>query len=698
MKRVWIGAAVLVASCAQQPPVRSVPPKKASPDAPAARQLPPPTQSGDYSVAPSLGAGSGDGAAAAYRNVKDSADHEGMFTAARDRIQAGDSREGSRLLDEYLAKAPQGEHADEARFYLGRQALGINDFDAASRQFESVLRMQPPSKLRGQSLYLKAFALSRMGRDTEALNYLGQLNPQEIPQNQKLALFQFWGATALNQGRNLESTLAYVKAWRLVEEPETKRSLENSIQDQIQNRLSEAELNYISTQYPREYPVSLVDLRLATLHLAAGRRDEARVLLTRVVDREPTDSPLKKKAQDLMGRVSAPAGVDSGKIGVLVGLSGDHEGLGRSVVEGFTQALKENGSNIEVVAADAGKTADSARIAFERLVREDRVLAVVGPLAGNQAEAVAKKAAEWGVPNISLSPRSHLVETGPEVFRVALTPEKQVQALVGYAREKLNAKRFAIIFPRDNFGREFASAYFKAVEAWGGSVTAAESYDPRQSDFKAALQNMTGQAFPSFRKTEAEDKIKLAETKVQRKLTRREAEAEGLAPIVDFDVIFIPDTFRAVGQIAPALLYADVSTPKLMGPSTWRNKSLLMRAGQYLENALFVDIFAPERQDSRTKTYVTKYVEEKGSSPGAMSAVGYDVGLAMALALRKGEVSSREELRSRLENLGDVAGTCGLYRWDSRREPLAELQLFTVRRAAFLHQGGVLVRDKASEM
>lgn len=48
-----------------------------------------------------------------------------------------------------------------------------------------------------------------------------------------------------------------------------------------------------------------------------------------------------------------------------------------------------------------------------------------------------------------------------------------------------------------------------------------------------------------------------------------------LSPIVDFDVIFIPDTYKAVGQIIPTLVFEDLKDVKIFGLSSWNNKQLL---------------------------------------------------------------------------------------------------------------------------
>lgn len=637
-----------------------------------------------------------DRSAVTYRSVQDDAGTAASFLAARERVQAGQMREAAPALEGYLTRSPNGQYADEAEYYLGRFALSNNDAAAALRRFVRIIRMSPPSKLRGSSLHFAAVASSQLGQRRESLAYLAQVVPAEIPTNQRYALFSFWGGLALQEGRALESTLAYLKANRETSDTDAKRRIGEVVGEQISSRLSESELEFLLKEYPSEPPASDIELRLASLKLAAGDRARAQALLSSVVRRELPGSPLHSKATMLLGRLASAQSVSTGRIGVLVPLSGEQETLGRLIADGLKTGIAKGGDGegkgIELVLADAGPSVETARAAFDRLVLEDRVMAVIGPIGGAQAEAVALKSVELGVPNISLSVRTGLPEIGAYVFRVALTPAKQVQALVGYAAEKLNAKRFAILFPRDGFGREFATEYFKTVRQWGGEVTAAESYEPDQSDFRLPIENMTGKAFPGFRKTEAEDLVRIGEEKFGRKLSKKELEAAEPAPIVDFDVLLIPDTFRAVGQIVPALMYADVTAPRILGPSTWNNSRLLQRAGPYLEDALFVDQFASSRPNASTKEFIDRFQVTSGNSPSPLAAIGYDVGLALRKVFEDGSPSSRDEFLARLENLGTVEGAAGRYVWDSQREPLHEVQLFMIRRGAFAYQGGIQIK------
>lgn len=601
------------------------------------------------------------------------------------------------LAQSQVATPPPAPAPAEASLEGGKALLAKQDFNGALKEFAKVKALPTPSKARGEARYLSARALAGLGRSKEALSELAQVEVREVPPELRDALFLFWSQVASQENRWLESSLALLKARAEVSETARQKVLESQVEEHVSVHLGEPELSFLLREYPGEFPSAPVQYRLASLRLAKGQKLEAQQLLTNIVNTVPAGQPWNSKATQLLARLNSLDAASTQRIGACLPMSGKGEAAGRAVRSGLELAFGEGSKNpLELVVADCGSTVESASSAFDRLLFEEKVMAVVGPISGDQADLIAEKSTQLGVPNITLSPRPGLLQKGVSIFRVALTPERQVRALVGYARERLSAKNFAILFPEDSFGREFAQEYFRIVREFGGEITAAESYSPAQADFRIPIENMTGIGFPSWRAQEQEELRKQLQEKIgERKPTKGELEASKIKPIVDFDVLFIPDAYRALGQIVPALLYADVSTPQLMGPSTWHSPKLLERAGQYLDKAVFVDMFALERASPATKSFVNLYQSKRGSLPNSLSALGYDAGMALRLAYGNDKgPESRDELRSRLEVLGTFDGALGQYTWNSERETLSELQLFQVRKGAFHHQSGILIRPR----
>lgn len=635
-----------------------------------------------------------------FRATQDPPEAGHYYAAARQKYDSGNRKEAMGEIQSYVTAHPSGQFADEALFILAKQSFDNNDAETAATYYKKVSSMDPPSRLRGDAIYLEALCESQLGKRKEGLSTLAKVEIREVNPDYRAKVFVLWGKMAADEGRWLESTLALIKARRELALPAQQKELEEKIEDQVDNRLAEAELNFLVKEYPSEYPNGQAQLRLVNIKLVQGNRPEATAILEGVLATQAPGSKLHARAAQMLNRMKSLGDARLDRVGAILPLSGRQEVIGRSLADGLQLGLQNAGSSneVEVVLADVGPSEESATQAFERLVFEEKVMGLVGPPSGAQAEVIAKKAAEYGIPYIATAARPGLVENGgPFVFRLALTPERQVRALVGYAREKLEAKRFAILFPEDNFGKEFASEFFRAVKDFDGEVTAAESYRVGQTDFKVQIENMIGLGFNGFRKAEFDGLLKELEEKLQRKATHKEQD-DLLKPVMDFDVLFIPESAKTLGQIVPALFsaFASEKMPQLMGPATWKSPETLLRTGQYLDNALFVDAWSPERQSKTTQDFVEKFKIKKGAAPSVFSAQGYDIGMAIRLAYGNANPpSGRDELRARLENLGSIDGTLGIQTWDSKREVLSELQLYQIKRGAFLHQGGITIKPRS---
>lgn len=624
-----------------------------------------------------------------YREVADNSEGVELFRKASSYQESGDARRAESTYRQYQKNFSQGEFADRVGIRLGNIYMERHDYEQARQNFRSVVELSPPSRFRGLAQFGEARAEFALGQTEAALKTLSAISFKEISRSQSGDVFAFWSRVAAQDGRWLESTLASIKAYYTSDQDPIQRSQAQFVREQIDQRLVETELEFILREYPNRFPANELRLRLATLQMARGEKDEATELLMRIMSSAPAGSAIWEKAKNLQARAHQFEDVANYKIGVLLPLSGRQERFGRAVIDGLEIALK--GKNIQLVLADTGPNEGTLKAAFERLVFEDRVMGVVGPLSGANSDFVAQWAVEYGVPGISLSSKPGLTEKGAYVFRTALTPQKQVRALVRHSREKLGAQGFAVMFPQDSFGEVYASEFINAVRSGGGKLTAAESYAPNQTDFKVPIQNMIGLSYEAFRQEEKKRIIEEKELTLERELSSKELKDFELPPIVDFDVLFIPDTYRALGQIIPALLYADVNKPVLLGPATWRNPNLLRRAGQYLDGALFVDAWSIERQNPVTQNFVESFQLKVGKAPQALNALGYDVGLALAAAYSKrGRApESREELRLRLSDLGQIEGAVGTHLWDAERDSLAEIQLFKAERARFVYLGSI---------
>ncbi len=371
-------------------------------------------------------------------------------------------------------------------------------------------------------------------------------------------------------------------------------------------------------------------------------------------------------------------------------VSGTYSRFGESVLDGVSLALDlEKGpasrGGITVVVRDSAGDPEQAVRAFEELVFDEHVVAVIGPLLSSTAVPVAAKAEELGVPLLTLSRAEGLPQMGPWVFRNALTDRAQAEALVDFAVEKLGAQTFGIAYPNHSFGLGMMSHFWDAVEAGRHEVRAAERYDHDETTFGPTVKRLVGRYYLDYRPEYKRglERIKAEITDPYRRRKAIEKLRDEIPPITDFDVLFVPDRYQTVSLLAPALAVEDVITNvceerdlerirkttgktrlslvRLLGTNTWNHPDLVERGGKYVRCAIFVDGFFAGSARKATQAFVAAFQKVHGEkrTPGYLEATGYDSAAIVHRILTENVPTSRAQMREALAAVKDFPGATG---------------------------------------
>jgi hypothetical protein len=207
----------------------------------------------------------------------------------------------------------------------------------------------------------------------------------------------------------------------------------------------------------------------------------------------------------------------------------------------------------------------------------------------------------------------------------------------------------------------------------GGSVTAAESYSTDVTDFTDQIKKMAGfhhkrtgalRGMHPKKKNEGEDK--------------RQKEPGGKDPLIDFDAIFIPDSYQRVAMIAPQLAFHDVLGVRLIGTRPWHSPELLALAKNYLQGAIFSSGFVADSEDPGVMTFVNDYRDNFGETPGILAANGYDTIRLLKSILAENNIQTRSDLRQALIDLPVFDGVTGSFSFDTEGEATKTPLLLTI--------------------
>jgi ABC-type branched-subunit amino acid transport system substrate-binding protein len=184
------------------------------------------------------------------------------------------------------------------------------------------------------------------------------------------------------------------------------------------------------------------------------------------------------------------------KLGVLLPVTGPGAAIGSSMNQAIAMAVAEiNGAGgvlgkpVAVAAADEGSNAATAAAGLHKLLDDERVDAVIGPLSSRIALAVADTAAGAGAVLCSPGASATATSSHPgDGFLVRTMPSDALQAVaLGQAISRTGLRTTAIIAPNDDYGHTFGANLRQELVRQANTVTSVTNYDPTASDFTAPV-------------------------------------------------------------------------------------------------------------------------------------------------------------------------------------------------------------------
>lgn len=605
------------------------------------------------------------------------------FNKAQIDAAAGADKKALQRFAMIAKKYPHSDVADDSTIQMARIYTKQGMHEQAYKTYMSLVESDVFSQNEGEALLGASRALHKLGRldESSALSARGLKIPG-LSENLRLDFYKHRYAVLSAIGDRLEAlrALAYIHAKE--PKPEVRANAQARATEIINFYLQEKDLERVAGDSEFGFVRAPAAFRLGLLKLHNKDFDGARKQFANAAE-WGQGTPVQQQAENYLTQVDSRRRVDPYTIGAVLPITGRHAPIAQKTLRGLQLGLGIYGpdrGNFKLAIVDSEGTPEGARRAVERLVTEDSVIAVVGSLMSREATSVAQKAEELGVPSIALSQKAGLTEGGTYVFRNAVTSAMQVRELVKLAMEQLGLKRFAILYPNDAYGVEYANLFWDEVLARGGTVAGAQIYNPTETDFRGPIKRLVGTYYIEDRKPEFQARLRDWYRK-QKKITTRESPPDDLLPpIVDFDAIFIPDTPKALGQIAPMLVYQGVSGVRLLGTNIWNSGELVRRGEKNVENAIFVDTNVVNDPAFKQSKFFRDFTKTFGEEPALFEAQGYEVGVMLRNSIAGGQ-RSRIGLAESLNSLRQFPGVGGTLQMNEQRELTRPLTPFIVKDA-----------------
>ena len=350
----------------------------------------------------------------------------------------------------------------------------------------------------------------------------------------------------------------------------------------------------------------------------------------------------------LTGLLPAFAGdAETIKIGGLAPLTGPVAQYGLSVQEGvdlYIQKLNEaggiDGTPVEMIWLDEKGDPTEAVNAYNRLVEQENVVAIIGDVTTGPTLAVAELAAEIGLPMITASATAFEVTEGkPNMFRTCFLDPFQAGVMANFANEELSAKKVAVIYDNgDDYSLGLAEAFKAQAEVNGQEVVAYEAASAADVDFKSQLTTIAAAA---------PDALYVAFYYTEAALIVSQASEVGL------EVKFLGGD--GIGSIKDSI--SDVSL---------------------LNNTFFYsDHFAADADTETVVNFIADFNAAYGKDPSlSFSATGYDAALVLTEAIKNAGTTESGPVVEALKAT-NVEGVTGNLTFDDHNDPIKSAFVMT---------------------
>lgn len=354
----------------------------------------------------------------------------------------------------------------------------------------------------------------------------------------------------------------------------------------------------------------------------------------------------------LMGALTGCGGGSKGadgdtiKVGGLLEMTGGSASFGISGKNGIDLALKKinekgvlGGKKLSLVVADTKSEASEATNGMQKLISQDKVVAVIGP---NQSSAViASGAINNGAkvvditpmgtnPDVTVDPKTKQVK--PYSFRTCFIDPFQGTVMASFASNELKVKRAAIYIDNtSDYAKGLAQFFKENFVKNGGQVVIEEAYLQKDTDFKSTLT-----------------KIKAAKP----------------------DFIYIPGYYQEVGLIVKQAREMGINVP-MAGGDGWDSAKLPEIAGKAaLENTFFSSLYSPDDTSDLNKEFVAEYKKAYNTNPDVFAALAYDSALLVAKAIEDAGSADPAKIAEAMAKIKGFKGVSGEVTFNEEHNPI----------------------------
>lgn len=349
-------------------------------------------------------------------------------------------------------------------------------------------------------------------------------------------------------------------------------------------------------------------------------------------------------------------------IGVSAPLSGDIAALGQSTRNAVLLAQEEINAKggirigdklekITFIIEDDENRPESTATVFQKLINQDRVVAIIGSQSSKCSNAGAPIAESAGIPQLSPWSTNPNVTRGRKyVFRSCFIDPFHGKEVAKFARDTMKARTAAVLYDvASDYNKGIAEVFRDEFARAGGRIVGFETYNTNDKDFSAQLCKIKG-ANP--------------------------------------DILFLPNYFNEVPlQIQQARKLG--LTCKVIGSDSWDNPELIKLGGREMEGTYFTNHYSPDVDRPASREFIAKYRKKFNAPVDAAAALTYDSVYILVQAIEKAGKAEPRAIRDAIASTKGFNGATGTISYNGTGDPVKGAVIIRIKNGKFVFDSAV---------
>lgn len=356
----------------------------------------------------------------------------------------------------------------------------------------------------------------------------------------------------------------------------------------------------------------------------------------------------------LMLAFGAAASAESVKVGLIGPLTGEVAVYGNAVKEAIQLYINDFNAadhpfDINLIIYDDKGDPTEAMNAYNKLVYQDDIAVLLGPVTSSPTFGVAEASVDDGIPALTPTATHPDVTTyGDNFFRACFEDPFQGGSMAKFAANELKATTAAIIYNNaDTYSIGLRDAFMKTAGEVGLTVTASEAYGASDIDFRAQLTNLI--------KTNP-------------------------------DVLFIPYYYNITYMICSQARELGYTGTFLGVDGTDGVLAIDGADVSVFDGMYFANHYSADSDSQVTQAFIKEYEDTYGTTPNALAALGYDAAMIVCDALERAyndgvKIDGESSYDAIIEAIRatELDGVTGHITFDENNNPIKTLSIIQIK-------------------